>query len=297
MAETVFHTPLSIGDAVGLLDRLPKGVRLLAGGTDVVVQLNERRKATPEHLVYLGRLEKLKEVSRDKGGLKLGALVSHARLAADPLVREAAPLLAAAAAKVGGPAIRTMGTIGGNVATASPAGDVSTALLALEAEAELQGPEGTRRIPLGELFRGPGQTSLGADELIRSFTIPLKTGLSGQCFEKLGQRQAMSIALVSCAAALWLDPAGQRIEAAGLSLGSVAPTPFRAVRTEEKLVGAMPDEALFEIAAEIAAQECDPIDDIRATAAYRRELATVLVRRCLARAVDAALGAASKTNT
>ncbi len=285
MLETVFHSPLSVTEAVGLLARLSGGARLLAGGTDLVVQINERRGPTPEHLIYLGRLGELKSVAQDDSSLKLGALVSHARLNADPLVCAAAPLIAAAAGRVGGPAIRTMGTIGGNVATASPAGDVSTALLALEAQAELRGPAGSRTIALTDLFVGPGQTALLTDELICFFRVPLKTGLlTGQSFEKLGQRRAMSIATVSCAAALWLDPAGERIVAAGLSLGSVAPTPFRAAKTEERLVGAVPSEALFAAAAETAAGECSPIDDIRATGAYRREMVFVLVRRCLAEA-------------
>ena len=130
MVETEFHTPASVEEAIGLLTGLSGGVRLLAGGTDVVVQLNERRGPRPAHLVYLGLLDELRGIELQDRELILGTLVSHARLAADPLVAEAAPLVAAAARRVGGPAIRTQGTIGGNVGTASPAGDVSTALLA-----------------------------------------------------------------------------------------------------------------------------------------------------------------------
>ncbi|MBW1712653.1 MAG: xanthine dehydrogenase family protein subunit M [Deltaproteobacteria bacterium] len=291
-AETVFHSPASVPETVELLGRLQGRVRLLAGGTDVVVELNEGQGPPPEHLVYLGRLDELKTVSQEDHNLKLGALLSHAQLAADSLVCESAPLIAAAAGRVGGPAIRTMGTIGGNVATASPAGDVSTALLALEAQAEVMGPAGRRTIPLTELFLGPGQTCLAADELICHFSIALKTGLPvGHCFEKFGQRRAMSIATVSCAAALWLEPDKRRIAAAALSLGSVAPTPLRAVKAEAKLVGAVPDEELFAAAAQTAAGECSPIDDIRASAGYRRELAAVLVRRCLSQASRLARGA------
>ena len=288
MNQTAFHTPGSVDEAVGLLDRLSGEVRLLAGGTDLVVQLNENRNSAPRHLIYLGGLEELKTLGGNDQGLKLGALVSHARLAQDPLIARAAPLLALAAGRVGGPAIRTVGTIGGNVATASPAGDVSTALLALDARAQARGPEGWRIIPLADLFLAPGRTALWLKELLCSFEVPLQEGPAGQWFEKLGQRRAMSIALVSCAASVRLDPSGRTIASAGIGLGSVAPTPLRAREAEALLQGAEPSPDLFAAAADKAQGECSPIDDIRASAGYRREMVGVLVRRCLDRAVSRA---------
>ena len=285
MHETRYHSPKSLDEALRLLEEQNGRCQVLAGGTDLVADLNDGGSAAPEHLVYLGNIGEMKFVRRDESLLEIGALVSHEEIEINPLVLKETPLLAAAAGTIGGPAIRTMGTVGGNIVRASPAGDVSTALLALDAWATVMSTSGAKRYELRDFFLGPQRTRLGEGEILFSVSIPLLGNKkNGQSFLKLGKRKAMSIAIASCAVVVVLDESHRRFADLRISLGSVAPTPIRAVKAENFLKGKSIDAVGMEKAADLAREECNPIDDIRGSAGYRKEMVTVLVRRGLGEA-------------
>jgi carbon-monoxide dehydrogenase medium subunit len=175
-----------------------------------------------------------------------------------------------------------MGTIGGNLATASPAGDMSTALLAFDSWIILKCRTESKKVPLRDFFIGPGQTLLKPDELIYSILISLpEIQSTGQTFMKLGKRQAMSCAIASCATVTTIDRSSKTLKDIKISLGSVAPKPMRAFKAEKFLKGKIPKESVYERSGQIAMDECQPIGDIRGSASYRREMVGVFVKRSL----------------
>ncbi len=283
-----FHAPTTIDDAVKLLARHGERAKLLAGGTDLVLDL-KAGKLEPQALVWVGRIPGLAAIERHNGQVRLGAGVTATMLLESPVVRQAALPLALSAEAFGAPAVRDMATLGGNVVTASPAGDLAIALLALDAAAEVVGPRGERRVPLSELFAGPRRCRIGPDELLVGFQISEGGPRRGGDFVKLGPRQALAISVVCAAASVTLDGGGACADAR-IVLGSVAPTPLRAQEAEALLRGRRPEAALLDQAAERAAAETSPIGDIRGSAWYRRRVTPAVVRRALENAVARAAG-------
>lgn len=255
----------------------------IAGGTDVMVELNLDRRR-PDAVLDLTRIQELGEWSVDGPALRVGAGVTYARLIAE--LGERLPGLATASRTVGSPQIRNRGTVGGNLGTASPAGDAHPALLAQDAVVELASTRGVRQVPAREFFLGPKRSVAAADELIAAFHVRPAAG--PQQFAKVGTRNAMVIAV--CSFSLALDPAGHRV---GTGIGSAGPTPLRAVEAERFLAGVLDEErgwesprplgaAILDRFAALAGAATKPIDDVRGTAAYRRHAVSVLARRCLA---------------
>lgn len=282
MEDTKYHAPERLDEALDLLKEFSGHCHVFAGGTDYVVDLNEKRVAPSANLIYLGNLSEMKFIQKNDSALEIGALVTHAELESDPFIQRIAPLISMGAGSVGSPAIRSMGTIGGNIATASPAGDVSTALLALDSRIIIKCRSESKKVPLRDFFIGPGQTLLKPDELIYSILIPLpKIQSTGQTFIKLGKRQAMSCAIVSCATVTTIDRPSKTLTDVKITLGSVAPKPMRAFKTEKFLKGKIPTEQVYKRAGQIAMDECQPIHDIRGSASYRREMVGVFVKRSL----------------
>jgi CO/xanthine dehydrogenase FAD-binding subunit len=233
--------------------------------------------------VYLGTVAELRGIREEGGVLVLGAATSFAEMIRSPLVQRRARSLVEAARTVGSWAIQLQGTIGGNLATASPAGDGSVALLALSAEATLRGPRGPRRVPLHEFFTGPKRSVLARDELLTEVRIPAAppgARLRG-AFLKVGKRKAMAISIVCAAVELAQGPGGDVLDV-GIAYGSVAPTPIRARSAEALLRGKRLTEDVIRRAAAAAAGDTRPIDDVRGQAWYRKEVAAVLVERALA---------------
>jgi len=257
----------------------------IAGGTDLMVELNAGRRR-PAGLLDLTRVEGLAAWSRDGGVLRIGAAVPYARLVTE--LAGVAPGLAAAARTVGSPQIRNRGTVGGNLASASPAGDSHPPLLAAGAVVEVASVRGRRRIPVDEFFTGVKRSALAADELIAAVELPVAPG--PQEFAKVGTRNAMVIAV--CSVAVGLDPVAGTV---GTGLGSVAPTPRRAPQAEAYLAAELADRGLWESRGELpepvavrfgelVAAAAAPIDDVRGTAPYRRHALAVLGRRVSSRA-------------
>ncbi|WP_326559623.1 FAD binding domain-containing protein [Micromonospora sp. NBC_01796] len=272
-----FLAPASFTDALAAKAAYPEAVPI-CGGTDVMVELNFDRRR-PGVLLDLSRVGALTEWSSDGELLRVGAGVTYRRII-DELGR-ALPGLALAARTVGSPQIRNRGTVGGNLGSASPAGDAHPPLLAAGALVELASVRGTRRVPVAEFFTGPKRTVRAPDELIAAFLVPPARG--PQQFAKVGTRNAMVIAV--CSFGLALDPVKRRV---GTGIGSAGPTPLRAGAAEDLLaadlpwddVGALPD-SLARRFGDLVAAAASPIDDVRGTAAYRRHALAVLARRTL----------------
>ena len=277
-----FLQPRSLADALAAKAERPEAVPI-AGGTDVMVELNFDHRR-PEALLDLSRVGELAAWDRQDGRLRVGAGVTYTRAVAElagPL-----PGLALASRTVGSPQIRNRGTIGGNLGSASPAGDCHPVLLAAGAEVELASAGGTRRVSADRFFTGPKQSALEASELICAVHLPAASG--PQQFAKIGTRNAMVIAV--CSFALVLDPEQGRV---GTGIGSAGPTPLRAGEAERFLQGVLDSEGLWASRGpiggaaaarfgELVAAAAQPIDDVRGTAAYRVHALGVLARRTLA---------------
>jgi len=274
-------------EALALKGAHPEAVPI-AGGTDLMVELNFDR-ARPRVILDLTRIPELTEWGPENGRLRVGAGVTYARLIAE--LGDRLPGLAIASRTVGSPQIRNRGTIGGNLGTASPAGDGLPPLFASDAEVELASSAGTRRIAVGEFVTGPKQNCLADDELIAAFHIVPADG--PQEFAKIGTRNAMVIAVCSLALAIWPD---RRSVAA--CIGSAGPTPIRTSEAERFIAGVLDEHDLWSSRRPVPAAALDrfgelvehaarPIDDVRGTARYRHHALGVLGRRTLTWAWEA----------
>jgi len=268
--------PAAMADLFEMQTRYPDA-RLMAGGTDLLVHL---RKAAPDAraLICLERVAELKTIQAQSGEIVVGATAPLAVVARHPLIERHCRLLARAAATVGGPAIRNMATLGGNICTASPAGDTLPALYLLGARIDLATHRARRSVPIEAFISGPGRTVLAPGELLTAIRIPAADAFVIQHFEKVGRRNAMAIAVASLAALIRLDGDG-RVAEARLAWGSVGPCVVRCTAAEHRLVGEPLTAAALCAAGEPVRQSVRPIDDIRATADYRRSLAANLLLR------------------
>ena len=271
-----FLQPTSWREALEMKAAHPEAVPI-AGGTDLMVEVNLDHRR-PETVMDLTRINDLTEWGSDGDLLRVGAGVTYARLIDE--LGDRLPGLAMASRTVGSPQIRNRGTVGGNLGTASPAGDAHPVLLACDAIIEVQSTSGAREIPAREFFLGPKKNAMRQDELIAAFRIGQAGG--GQQFAKVGTRNAMVIAV--CSFAVSLDHRRRRI---GTGIGSAGPTPLRAVEAEEFMAaeiwnhGTGPSEGAVKRFGELVAGAAKPIDDVRGTAAYRRHALSVMAQRCL----------------
>jgi CO/xanthine dehydrogenase FAD-binding subunit len=254
----------------------------IAGGTDVMVDLNFDR-SRPEAIIDLTRVGELREWGEEGGIVRIGAGVTYARVIAE--LGDRLPGLAMASRTIGSPQIRNRGTVGGNLGAASPAGDSHPPLVAAHAEIELASEGGVRRVPAREFYVGPKRSVLAEDELIAAILVAPARG--PEQFSKIGTRNAMVIA--ACSFALAIDPVLRRV---GTGVGSAGPTPLAAAEAESFLVGVLSEDEAWDSSAPLAPTALDrfgelvaaaarPIDDVRSTAAYRREALRVLARRTL----------------
>ncbi len=284
MTRTYFEAG-TVDEALALLAEHP-GADLVAGGTDLVVGDRQGKRPLGDTLVAIHRLSELGGLSEtDAGGLRIGALVTHAEVVSSPLVQARWSALSDASVLVGSPATRHAGTLGGNLANGSPAMDTGSPLLVFDGSVELTSAGGRRSVALGEFFEGPGKTSRRPDELVTAVELPpLPAGRAGSAYVRLEYRRAMEIAVVGAAALLSIDESGRIVEGR-VALTAVAPVCLR-VPEAEKLLADRPASAdTIEKAAEAAAGAAQPIDDVRGSAAYRRAMVSVIARRALERAL------------
>ena len=273
-------TATDVQHAVELLARYGTGAQLLAGGTDLLVDL-KTANCGPRVLVDISRAPGLKLLEVTREALVIGAMVTHAEIAHSTLVRKLCPALAEAAHSIGAVQTRNLGTIGGNLANAVPSMDIGPALLALDAQLTIAGIAGRRRVALGAFFVGPRKTTISPGELIVDVSVPADSFRKPMAFLKFGLRKGQALALVNVAAGFF--PHGSRAVFTGtrIALGAVGPTIVRAAEAERYLDGRVIKPEVMAAAGGIAAGEARPISDFRASADYRRDLVAVLTRRAL----------------
>lgn len=281
MSFTIAHT---LDDA---LAALAAGARPIAGGTDLVVGARHGKAPLPADLVAIDRIPGLGDVSVTAAGVTLGATVSHHTIEIHPLLATTWSALADGSALVGSPATRHVGTVGGNVMNGSPAMDTGAALIVLGAEVELRSVRGTRRVPIGELWAGPGRTTAQPDELCVAVHVPAPTTGSGSAYLRLEYRRAMEIAVVGAAAAVTLAADGS-VAAVKVALSAVAPT-ILSVQGLDSLAGRTVADVAAAVA-EAASQQATPISDVRASDRYRRHTVGVMARRAVEAAARRAAG-------
>ncbi len=259
-------------------------VTILAGGTDLMPQSQGGRLKIKRTLMNIHHIAELKGIAVDGGAMRIGALATITEIMRSELVKKHFPILIEACDHFASDQIRNAATLGGNVCNASPAGDMLVPLLVLDAEVELASkPNGSltrRRLPLAEFFVGPGKTRRGPAELLASLCIPLPPAPHYARFFKFGTRPALDISTIAIGIAGTLNNGA--LSNVRVAFGAVAPVPMRAPRTERALEGKRLDPATIDAVADIARDEVTPIDDIRATAWYRKELIHNMTKRMLA---------------
>ena len=284
---TSFATATTVEEALAALAR---GAKAVAGVTDLVVGARQGKASLPDALVAIHRVSELHAIDETADGLRLGALVTHAGIAAHPAIRERFTALADASAIVGSHATRAQGTIGGNVMNASPAMETGGPLICLEASATLRSVEGTRTVSVEGLFTGPGTTAANADELLVSVDVPAPAPGTGSAYVRLEYRRQMEIAVVGATAVVHLDDG--RVQDVRVAITALAPTILRVPEAEAALAGGDADAESLATAAREAAAASSPISDVRASERYRRAMAEVIARRAVEIAVARARGTA-----
>jgi CO/xanthine dehydrogenase FAD-binding subunit len=286
MSVQTFSTVTSVEDAVAAV---AAGARPVAGGTDLVVGARSGKSTLPESIVAIHRVAELHGVeSLADGGLRLGALATHAEIAASDDVRTRFSALSDASAIVGSHATRAQGTVGGNLMNASPAMETGGPLVVLGATATLRSPSGTRSVAVEDLWTGPGKTSAAADELLVGVELPAPAAGTGSAYLRLEYRRQMEIAVVGASAAVTV--AGGVVTGARVAMTALSATIRRVPEAEAALVGSDGGGAAIEAAGAEVAAAATPISDVRGSADYRRAMAAVIARRAIDRALSRARG-------
>ena len=280
-----YRTPRTVDEALAILREYGEDARVIAGGTALVTMLRQRL-VRPGCLVSLRDVPGLDRIEVHNGALRLGALVTHREAEISPLVRERIPVLAETFRRVATVRIRHMATLGGALAHADPNQDPPVTLLALGARVEIRGAGGSRDVAMDEFFRDYYESALEPGEIVAGVTVPVPPAGSGAAFVKFLPRTADDYATVAVAAIVTLD--GDRCREARIALGSVGVTPLRGRAAEALLSGERISQRLLEAAGEAVKAEVDPLSDHRGSAAYKRDMAAVMVGRALAQAWEAA---------
>jgi carbon-monoxide dehydrogenase medium subunit len=283
MRRFQYFEPASLDEAVALLARYNGAANLLAGGTDLLVEIKEQLRR-PDYVVNIKKIPGIDRFSFDeRDGLRIGALVTARAIETARVVLEKYPGLAQAVRELGSIQIRNRATLAGNVCRASPSADTLPPLMADRARVTLYGPRGSRTLALESFFTGPGRTVVQPDELMTEITLPPPPPRTGKAYIKHGRRKAMELATVGVAVSVTLQE--NRFKEVDIVLGAVAPTPLRALKAEAILRSQKVSEDLMEKAAIAAMSESKPISNVRASADYRREMVAVLTRRALQQAL------------
>lgn len=275
-------TPTTVEECLYFLSDQEKVVRLLAGGTDAVVRMKDGI-SRPETWINIKGMDSLRYIQEDRDGIHIGPLTTHTDILQSQLLWDKADVLASASNEVGATQIQNMGTIGGNLGTASPAGDTIPPLFVLDARIELSSIKGKRVVPIEEFFNGPGQTIQTPSEMITNIIICPQEANEIGTFEKLGPRKAQSISIVNVAMSLKMGKGQRECLEGRIAFGSVGPTVIRGPKCERMLTLSSLTDDIIKDVADIAWKEVMPITDGRATAKYRRSMASALLARGLYR--------------
>jgi carbon-monoxide dehydrogenase medium subunit len=276
-----YYTVRNTAEALELLAQYRERARIIAGGTDLLIELDRGARTGVDVIIDISRARDMDGITLNGDSFRLGALVTHNDVVGDArLVSRALPL-AQACWEVGAPQIRNRATVAGNVITASPANDTITPLMTLGASVTLASHEGERTLPLRQFYTGYRRTVMRPDELLTAISFPALGYDERGVFLKLGLRRAQAISVINCAVVLAFDPDSRTVRRASIALGCVAPTIFMAEVAAASLIGRTLTPAAIAEAARLAAAAPSPIDDVRGSAAYREEMIRVLVTRAL----------------
>ncbi len=279
MHELNYEAPTSLDQAISALASAGDNGRMLAGGTDLIIQMRAGVKQ-PAQVIDAKKIPELQALSFDaQNGLQLGAALACCKVIEDGAIQDKYPGLVEAAGLIGSDQVLARASVGGNLCNGSPAADTTPALIALGALCHVAGPNGSRDVPVEEFVTGPGQTVLQANEILVEFRIPAPQGNTADCYQRFIPRNEMDIAVVGVGSCVTLD--GETCTAARIGLGAVAATPLYAQDAAQSLVGKTLDDTAIENAAALAQQMATPISDMRGTAEHRTHLVGVLTRRTL----------------
>lgn len=292
-----YYTPSTIAEALQIRTRYGHDALLVAGGTDLILDLQQGNHAPVAALVDVTTIEHLNEIRQDENWVVIGAAVTHSDVEASPIVRHHGTALAESCSVVGGPQVRNVGTLGGNVAHALPAADGTIGLLALDAEVQVCTLAGEEVVstwqPLLSIFAGPGQSRLGENQLLAAFRFSLLRPHTASAFDRIMRPQGVALPILGVAASLTVDEAARCVTRACIAVGPAGPIPFRAGEAEQALLGAQAfDEQAVDSAVRAALAQAElRTSKHRASKEYRREVLDVLLRRVLNRSFAAAKAA------
>jgi carbon-monoxide dehydrogenase medium subunit len=283
-----YYIASSTDDALRALREAPGPARVVAGGTDLLLDIQQGRHAPVHTFVDVNEIPDLKKLEVRDGELYIGASVPHRVITTSGLVCENCQALATASGLIGGPQVRNTATIGGNVAHALPAADGTIALMALGADAQVAGTGGPRRVPMADLFKGPGESTLVPnEEILTGFFVPLRRPGQGSAFNRIMRPQGVAIAIINLAA--WIHMQGGRVQDVRIAVGPSGPVPRRLAKAEDALRGKAPDDEAVAAAYAAALEDASlRTSRHRATKEYRRDMVGVLLEKTLREAVERA---------
>ena len=284
-----YYSPRTLDEAIDLLKKLGPDAKLLSGGQSLIPMM-KLRLLSPEHIVDINRIPGLDYITETDGHLRIGALTREHELESSDVVKTKFPILSDTAKVIADPLVRSQATVCGNLAHGDPANDHPATMLALGASVVATGPNGQREIPVADFFPGLFTTALEPEEILTEIRIPVPPTRSGGAYLKL-ERKVGDYATAGVAAQITIDDAGT-CKKAGIGLTNVGMTPIKAKQAEAFLTGKQLDDATIQQAAELAASESQPMDDVRGSAEYKRDLVRVLTARALTTAVGRAKGGA-----
>lgn len=276
-----YHRATELGEALKLLSQHKENCKIIAGGTDLIPAARRCRTLLPEHMhiVDISSIEGLDYIIKDGDMIRIGAITRVSEIEMSTVIKGNALILANAASQMGSLQVRNLGTIGGNLCNASPAADTAPPLLVLNAKVKVRSINKQRLVPLQEFFMGPGKTTLTPEEILTEIQIPLIKPAGNAYFIKFGRRNAFTLSIVSVATLVKVE--NGVFDDIRIALGSVAPTPIRASKAEEHLIGHKVNEQVIDDGVNVVANEVKPISDVRASAEYRRDMAYVLTKRAI----------------
>lgn len=281
----IYHKPSTLKEACEIKGELKDKAMLLAGGTDLIVNM-KRGVISPENIISLSDIEELglHSVDRKNGQTRIGACGTVSSLIRERFLLPYSALMTGMEG-LGSPIIRNLATIGGNIVTARPAADIPPPLISYNAKAVLTSISGKRELPMDEFFLGPGKTAINDDDILSEIVLDNPSAYSGSAYIKLGTRKALEISIVNVAVFISLEKPDGHIIFARIVMGAVGPVPLRAKTAEELLIGEKPSDKLFSDAGRAASGDSSPIDDFRGSAEYRRDMVKVLTERALKKAL------------
>jgi carbon-monoxide dehydrogenase medium subunit len=290
-----YFAPTDISGALRLMDAYGERAKLLAGGTDLLVQM-KNNQINPSYLIDLKKIPELIGIHYTfNGGLRLCSLTTVSEVASSKVVVQNIPILSEAAKTIGSVQIRNRATVGGNVCRAAPSGDLLPVLLVLDAQLQTRCLETERNIEMQDFFVGPGKTILKDDEILMDIRIPNPPSLGMGAYLKYGLRQTMDLAIVGVAVFIVFEPISYACKHVKIALGSVAPIPLRAKEAEKILTGEKISQAIIEEAAKTASKETSPITDVYGPDWYKREVVAVLVKRAIMEVLNKMRGHKNET--